>query len=107
MLPDAVPPFTILEIPLYRLEESRLEAFLWRPTQFAIDFRSIDRVPMVVAGPISHKLDQRTTRFVLGRQNLIDPIADLLHHAQIGLLAAATNIIGLADFSLEAHLDQR
>src|SRR4051794_12404305 len=56
---DALRPGGVVPVPLHRPPQAVLEGDGRLPAQLALDFRAIDGVPAVVAGPVLDEFDQR------------------------------------------------
>src|SRR5512138_12416 len=67
---DSLPPWTIGEIPLDRLAETRLECLARRPAELIHDLGRVDGIAQIVAWPVGHKGDELVARpdRLVGRQ---------------------------------------
>src|SRR6185312_6673421 len=88
--PDRLPPPAVIEIPGDRIAQPGLEGMAGLPAQFAADFRGVDRIAPVVAGPVRDKSDQLRVRPMRrARPELVEQPADCNHDLKIGALAVA------------------
>src|SRR5262245_39461741 len=74
---NRLPPPFVGEIPVDRPRQARLETFLRRPSEFALDFGRVDRVAPVVPRPVRDIGYQIAIRFAsrtraLGVENVTD-----------------------------------
>src|SRR5690606_18568463 len=52
-------PFVIIQVPIDGFFQSFFKSHRWFPSEFYIDFISVDRISQVVSGPVFHKCKQR------------------------------------------------
>jgi len=55
---DVLPPGAVIEIPLDRLLDPVVERRRWDPAELAGNFRWINRIALVMAGPVRDVMDQ-------------------------------------------------
>src|SRR6185295_5300955 len=95
--PDRFPPPAVVEIPSDRLAQARLEALAWLPTEFATDLCRVNRVALVMAGPVGDESDEpgvRPMRRVW--QEFVEQIADRGHDFEVGALAIAPDVVAVS-----------
>src|SRR5215813_9358707 len=88
------------KVPLHRFCKTALERLHGAPTRLAPELRGVHRVAPVVAGAILHELDQLLIAARLARTRLVEQRAKRFHDLQVGLLAFAADVVGLAGASL-------
>src|SRR3954447_3927068 len=84
-----LPPRTVLLVPKHRLAQAHLERDLRSPADLGLDFRPVERVPAIVAGPVGHDHLQRLG-FAERREHAVGDLLDAAFHA-------GADVIRLAD----------
>src|SRR5262245_49160116 len=95
LLAQGAPPPLVIEIPSYRLLDSRLERLFRTPTEFRLEFGGVDRIAPIVTRPVSDEGNQRGVGLG-GRAQAVENRADRLHDIDVAPLAAAADIVFLA-----------
>src|SRR3569832_926729 len=94
----ALPPLTVIQIPLHRLAQARFEALLRPPAELAFDLARVDGVTLVVAGPVRDEGDElRMGPVCRLRQQFVEQRAKRLNLLLNGALVVPPDVVGLAD----------
>src|SRR5262245_10070734 len=86
----------MVQVPLHRLPESRLEAFLRTPVTLTSYLACVDRIAAVVSGPVLDESDQVGIHAVAARAGFVEQRANSAHYVDIGPLAVTADVIGFA-----------
>ena len=90
-----LPPGFIGQVPLNGFAHPAGKRFVRRPAQLTLNFRRIDGVAGIVAGPVTDEFDQAVARRVRGHQFVKDR-ADPAHDIDVPPFVASADIVGLA-----------
>ena len=92
-----VTPRLIRQIPFHCASHTGLEGLFRLPLQFPANLAGIDRIALVMAGPVRNEGDLLAIgRRILPGLQLIQQAADLTYHLDIGLFVVSPNVIDLA-----------
>lgn len=98
----------MVEIPVDRLFNPGRERFAWRPAEFALQLRAVDRVPSVVSGPVGHVSDLARVRRAVGARRLsIEQGANLPDDLEVRLFVQPTNVVGFTYATALQHEPDR
>src|ERR1700761_989767 len=81
-VPERTPPPLVVEIPAHRFLDPALERLLRAPAKLALKFGGIDRVALIVPGPVGDKSNERLVR-VSPRTKIIKDRADASHDINV------------------------
>ena len=91
------------EIPCYGFAQSTCKIFLRLPAKFSANFRRIDGVAQIMAGPVSNKTNQVLIiaySFWLLRLHFIKKIAQCPYDIYIAFFSVATYSVGFSNAAL-------
>src|SRR5579862_8535144 len=91
-----LPPAAFRDIPFDRSFYSRFKILLGAPADFAFQFRRIDCITQVMAGPVVDEFNQLAPRPLVGGPNAIEDVAHGMNDLQVGALVSSADIVGVA-----------
>jgi hypothetical protein len=94
---DVLPPGTVGEVPCHGLFEARFKGLERAPAELPLEFRRVDRVSAVMAGPVGDEADRLPARSPRRGIHGVEEVADRMYDVEVGALVAAAYIVGLAD----------
>src|ERR1700681_4834974 len=101
------PPIPIFQIPIHSLAQTHLEGVFRIPSEFAFNFRAIDGIARIVAGPIRHMRDEILSSVDQAiRFEFIDQPAYRLDYFDVGSLIPSSNIVAVTRLAAFDHLEQ-
>ena len=93
-------PALIIEVPLHRLADTRLEGFSRLPAEFALDLGSVNGIATIMARTVLHIGDLLLVLLAIGsRAEFIKNCAEGVNDVQIRLLVPAANVVGFAQLA--------
>src|SRR5690606_1761292 len=105
---DAFHPLGVVEEPLHRLAQPRLERLLRPPAELALDLARVDRVAAVVSGPVLHERDELVVaRATRARTQLVEDPADRADDLEVRLLVPPADVVRLAGLPRLEHAHER
>src|ERR1700686_5290216 len=102
---DVPPPGFLVKVPVDGLTQSGIEADAASAAEFGREFLSVDRVAVVVAGPVGPEADQRKAccsrsrgtgrearrKGLIGGESIVERLADQADHVAVVAFVAAAD----------------
>src|SRR5476649_442783 len=92
-------PHLIVEVPLNRLGQTRLEGLRRLPAEFAFKLSRINCITAIMARAIGHVGDLVTIRTTCLGLEPVEQVSQRMHDVEILLLVPAANVVRLAGFA--------
>src|SRR6056297_2803721 len=105
-LAQGLPPALVVEIPVDRPREALLERHARPPAEFGANARGIDRVSLVVPGPVLDEADEPVVRRP-PRPPRVEKRADHPHEVDVSRLVLAADIVAAPDTPFLQNPQQR